>query len=57
MQDTPLGSKNPHRSLAVGTAGFSKHLPLSLLEASDSLGCDGVAYSLGRKVDVFFRGS
>ena len=57
LHGAPLGYKHPHRSRAVGTACLPHRLPLSPLNASESLGWGGVAYSLGRKWDVFFRGS
>ena len=57
MHCAPLGYKNPHRSRAVGTACLPHRPPLLSLRASESFGSGGVAYSLGRKWDVFSQGS
>ena len=57
MHGAPLGYKIPHPSGAVGTACLPHSLPLSPVMAGDSLGWGAVAYSLGRKWDVFFWGS
>ena len=57
MHTALLGYKNPHRSRAVGTACLPKRLPLSPLKARESFALAGVAYSLGLKWDVSFRGS
>ena len=57
MDGALLGYKKPHRSRVVGTACLPHRLPLSLLKAQESFGWGGVAYRLGRKWDVFFRGS